>query len=157
MKKGVSITALTMYVVVLTVIIGIIVAFNVNILGDTNNFVKTTKMYEEYSKFNMFFLQALGENPTLEIISDDVILIYTSTSTSMVEYDSVNNVIRYTTTQNSIPICENVESVQFAEVGNTLRVNMELSVGEMSYSPRIVYYAVGGWAQWEKKVQHCYM
>ena len=147
MKKGVSITALTMYDVVLTVIIGIIVAFNVNILGDTNNFVKTTKMYEEYSKFNMFFLQALGENPTLEIISDDVILIYTSTSTSMVEYDSVNNVIRYTTTQNSIPICENVESVQFAEVGNTLRVNMELSVGEMSYSPRIVYYAVGGWAQ----------
>ena len=147
MKKGVSITALTMYVVVLTVIIGIIVAFNVNILGDTNNFVKTTKMYEEYSKFNMFFLQALGENPTLEVISDDVILIYTSTSTSMVEYDSVNNVIRYTTTQNSIPICENVKSVQFAEVGNTLRVNMELSVGEMSYSPRIVYYAVGGWAQ----------
>ena len=147
MKKGVSITALTMYVVVLTVIIGIIVAFNVNILGDTNNFVKTTKMYEEYSKFNMFFLQALGESPTLEVISDDVILIYTSTSTSMVEYDSVNDVIRYTTTQNSIPICENVESVQFAEVGNTLRVNMELSVGEMSYSPRIVYYAVGGWAQ----------
>lgn len=147
MKKGVSISALTMYVVVLTVIIGIIVAFNVNILADTSNFVKTTKMYEEYSKFNMFFLQALGESPTLEVISDDVILIYTSTSTSMVEYDSVNDVIRYTTAQNSVPICENVESVQFAEVGNTLRVNMHFSVGEMSYSPRIVYYAVGGWAQ----------
>lgn len=147
MKKGLSITVLTMYVIVLTVIIGIIVAFNVNILSHTNDFVKGTKMYEQYSKFNMFFLQALGESPILEVISDDVLLIYTSKSTSMIEFDGVNNVIRYTTAQNSIPICENVESIQFAEVGNTLRVNMNFSVGEISYSPRVVYYAVGGWAQ----------
>ena len=95
----------------------------------------------------MFFLQALGESPTLEVVSEDIVLIYTSESTSMVEFDEVNNIIRYTTAQSSVPICKNVESVEFTEVGNTLRVNIEFSVGEMSYTPRVVYYAVGGWAQ----------
>lgn len=147
MKRGISISALTIYIVALTVIIGIIVSFNINILASTNSFVKTTKMYEQYSKFNMFFLQALGDSPTLEVISDDVILIYTDISTSMVEFDSVNNVIRYITSQKSIPICENVESIQFAEVGNTLKVSMQLEVGETIYSPRNVYYAVGGWVR----------
>lgn len=147
MKKGISITSLTMYVLVLTIIIGIIVAFNANVLGDSNDFVKSTKMYEQYSKFNMFFLQALGENPTIQIINDDLIVIYTSQGSSMIEFDSINHVIKYTTVGNTINICEFVNTIRFREIGNTLRVDITLVIGDLEYRPQSVNYAVGGWAE----------
>ncbi len=147
MKKGVSITSLTMYVLVLTIIIGIIAAFNANILGDSNNFVKTTKMFEQYTKFNMFFLEVLGENPTVQIISDGLVVIYTSSGSSMFEYDSTNKVIKYTSVDGTITACEYVDTLQFRAVGNTLRTNIRLAIGEVVYQPQIVMYAVGGWAE----------
>lgn len=147
MKKGVSITALTMYVLVLTIIIGVIAVFNINVLGNTNDFVRTSKMFEQYTKFNMFFLELLEDNQTVEIVSDGVIVIYTSTGSSMIEYDSINKEIKYTTFSNTITICEFVDSFSAVAVGNTLRIDMSLSVGDVTYHPQIVYYAVGGWVQ----------
>lgn len=147
MKKGVSITALTMYVAVLTIILGVIAVFNINILADTNNFVSSTKMYEQYSKFNMFFLELLGENPTIEVISEEVVLIYTSKGSTMVDYDSTSGIVRYTTTDKSIVICEYVDEFAFAQAGNMLNLEISFRIGDVAYTPQLVGYAVGGWAQ----------
>lgn len=147
MKKGISMTALTMYVVVLTIIIGVIVGFNANILGDVNDFVKSTKMYEQYSKFNMFFLEILGENPTIEYISEDIIVVYTSRGSSMIEYDNVNGIVNYVTPSKTITIGEYINEFEFTVVDNTLVLDMSFNIDDVSYIPEDVAYCVGGWVE----------
>lgn len=145
MKKGVSITSLAMYIVVLTMVIGIIVAFNVNILDDSDRFVKASKLYEQYTKFNMFFLEVLGESPTVRVIDDNTIAIHSGADIGMFEYSSANREITYAKGTDIIVVAQHVEDIIYDEVDNTLKVSMTFKLGDSIYQPQDVYYAIGGW------------
>ncbi|MBE5821858.1 MAG: hypothetical protein E7311_04640 [Clostridiales bacterium] len=62
MKKGVSIITLAVYIIGFLAIIGILIAFNVNVLNKTNDFVAKNTLNTEYIKFNMFFTALIKEN-----------------------------------------------------------------------------------------------
>lgn len=66
MKKGVSIIGLAIYIIGFILIIGIMIAFNINVFSKTNDFVAKNALNTEYIKFNMFFTTLTKDNSWIE-------------------------------------------------------------------------------------------
>ena len=60
-KKGITLTALTIYVIVFMLVIGIVATLTSYFYNNVINFDETTRSYAEINKFNMFFLQDIKE------------------------------------------------------------------------------------------------
>lgn len=80
MKKGISIISLGIYVTIFLTIIGILIAFNVNVFSKVNDFVIKNKLNYEYIKFNKFITILAKENNYIEEITDgsgNIIIFFT--------------------------------------------------------------------------------
>ena len=71
MKKGISIIALTIYIIGFIAIIGILVSFNINVFQKSNEFIGKNKLNSEYIKFDMFLVNLIKNNNYIEVEIDE--------------------------------------------------------------------------------------
>lgn len=60
-QKGITLTALTIYVIIFILVIGIVATITSFFYNNVISFDETTKSYSEINKFNMYFLQDIKE------------------------------------------------------------------------------------------------
>lgn len=130
-NRGVTTTSLIIYVIALSIVIGIIASitsfFYTNVMNLEDN-------KEELTKFNMYFLQEV-KNADNEIFSH---------TTNSITFSSGNT---FTFADNSIylnhsKICENIRNLQFSveEINNKIIINVLITIGEnMEYTKTTKY------------------
>jgi hypothetical protein len=118
-QKGITLMALTIYVVIFTIVIGIVSTLTSYFYKNIMHFDETTKSYSEINKFNMYFLQDIKENGTVvaNLINDNNeenyigITLYNSNNyeTYIYEFKAEDNAIY----RNGNIICKNIKLAQF--------------------------------------------
>lgn len=115
-KKGITLIALTIYVIAFSIIIGIIATLTSYFYNNVINFDETTKSYAEINKFNMYFLQDIKEDGVsiTNFLEDENkekigITLYNSKSYETNIYKFENNAIY----RNGNLICKNINSLKF--------------------------------------------
>lgn len=137
-NKGITLTALVIYMTVATIVIGIMAMATSSFVSNMQ-LVKNQEQYViEYNKFNMLFIQDVKDNKTAEITSNNTSIIFEDGT--RYQYNQSNNSIY----RNSIKIAENIQSVAFTSqtyaVNNIDKqiVKVDISIGE-SYHDSIEY------------------
>lgn len=137
-QKGITLTALTIYVIVFTLVIGIVATLTSYFYNNVMNFDETTKSYLEINKFNMFFLQDIKEDGiTIQnFIEEDSkqigITLYNSNTYETNIYKFENNAIY----RNGILISKNIKNVEFRiddENDDLILINIETK-GAVGYT-----------------------
>lgn len=115
-KKGITLVALTIYVIAFSIIIGIIATITSYFYNNVINFDETTKSYAEINKFNMYFLQDIKEEGVTitNFLEDEKkdkigITLYNSEKYETNIYKFENNAIY----RNGNLICKNINSLKF--------------------------------------------
>ena len=139
-EKGITLTALAIYVIVFLFIIGIVSTITSYFYNNFINFDETTKSYAEINKFNMFFLQDIKKKEVAinNIIETDGkkngIELYDSNKYETITYNFKNNSIY----RNGILICKNIEDMQFSIEENIISVFIQTQ-GTAGYTKTINY------------------
>lgn len=122
-QKGITLTALTIYVIVFMLVIGIVATLTSYFYKNVMNFDETTKSYSEINKFNMYFLQDIKEKGVTiqNFIDDDEITLYNSNTYETNVYKFKNNAIY----RNGNIICKNINSIKFNINKNILNILIE--------------------------------
>lgn len=117
-QKGITLMALTIYIIIFTLVIGVVARLTSYFYKNVMNFDETTKSYAEINKFNMYFLQDMKNEGTeiSNFIEDDDnkyigITLYNSNNyeTNVYKFEKENNAIY----RNGNLICKNINAVQF--------------------------------------------
>lgn len=115
-QKGITLTALTIYVIVFMIVIGIVATLTSYFYKNVMNFDETTKSYSEINKFNMYFLKDIKEKGVTiqNFIEDDEnnkigITLYNSNNYTTNVYKFENKAIY----RNGTIICKNINSIKF--------------------------------------------
>ena len=115
-QKGITLTALTVYVIVFMLVIGIVATLTSYFYNNVINFDETTKSYAEINKFNMYFLQDIKEKGVViqnfieEENGDKIgITLYNSNTYETNIYKFENNSIY----RNGTLVCRNIKDVKF--------------------------------------------
>lgn len=136
-QKGITLTALTIYVIVFMLVIGIVATLTSYFYKNVMNFDETTKSYSEINKFNMYFLQDIKEKGVTiqNFIDNDEITLYNSNTYETNVYKFKNNAIY----RNGNIICKNINSIKFNINKNILNILIETqgtagTIKTMSYA-----------------------
>lgn len=127
-QKGITLTALTIYVIVFMLVIGIVATLTSFFYKNVMNFDETTKSYSEINKFNMYFLQDIKEKGvTIQSFIEDEeskksgITLYNSNNYETNVYKFENKAIY----RNGKVICKNINSLEFKISDKSLDVLIE--------------------------------
>lgn len=145
-RKGINLISLIMYVLVLTVLIGIIAVFNANIVDNSEKFVYTSRVYEQYCKFNMFFLETLSDTSSVELLSSTSMQLKNSSNNVIgtYTYNANTDTITYTYGANiTIDICKYVSKLKYVPNGQTLEAELEFQINDIKFEPLDIVYAIG--------------
>lgn len=136
-EKGVTLTALAIYIAVSTVVIsamGLLSSYFYNNM----ELIKTDSTYVvEYNKFNMFFVQDVKSNTTAEVTTDSI----TFEDGTKYQYKD-ENIYR-----NDKEIATNIKSAVFSQetyevegtIKNIITVNLNIGEEDKSYVKQIEY------------------
>lgn len=104
-QKGVTLVSLVVYVVVMTMVIGVMSSIITNFYNNTDTVQGNVGEIVEFNKFNNYFLKEVKTtNNKVDTVSENYILFSSGNSFSI-----SNNSIYY----NDIKICKEVQSIQF--------------------------------------------
>lgn len=145
-RKGINLISLIMYVLILTVLIGIIAVFNANIVDNSEKFVYTSRVYEQYCKFNMFFLETLSDASSVELLSSTSMQLKNSSNNviGIYTYNANTDTITYTYGANiTIDICKYVSKLKYVPNGQTLEAELEFQINDIKFEPLDIVYAIG--------------
>lgn len=136
-EKGVTLTALVIYIAVSTVVIsamGLLSSYFYNNM----ELIKTDSTYVvEYNKFNMFFVQDVKSNTTAKVTTDSI------TFESGTKYQYKDGSIY----RNDKEIATNIKSAVFSQstyqvestIKNIITVNLNIGEEDKSYVKQIEY------------------
>ncbi len=140
-EKGITLTALVIYVIVFVFIIGIVSTVTSYFYNNVINFDETTKSYVEINKFNMYFLQDIKSNDVIFknfIKKDEVntgITLYNTKNFETVSYNFENNSIY----RNGILISKNIKNVKIEIEDNKVLSIFIQTEGTAGYAKTIKY------------------
>lgn len=110
MKKdnGVTMVSLVLYIVVMTIVLGVMSSIITNFYKNTNTLQGNTQDVVEFGKFNTYFLKEVktNNNKVDHISTDNSYILFTSGNSFSIS----NNALYY----NNIKICDKVQSLEFA-------------------------------------------
>lgn len=131
-ESGVTMTSLTVYVIVATIVIAILAFININFIKDTNSLNQGANVMNEYVKFYMFFIADLK--------SSDNILEYTE---SMVrfpnghtyEIEKLEGKEIYDVYRDSVRICGGFSdiNISYDYTDRMIEVGMKLEKGATTF------------------------
>ncbi|MFA7157219.1 MAG: hypothetical protein WC123_05970 [Bacilli bacterium] len=145
-KKGISLISLIMYVLILTILIGIIAVFNANIVDNSEKFVYTSRVYEQYCKFNMFFLETLSETSSVELLSSTSMQLKNASNNVIgtYTYNANTDTIIYTYgTNTTIDVGKYVSKLKYIPNGQTIEAELEFQINDINFKPLDIVYAIG--------------
>ena len=136
-EKGVTLTALVIYVVVATVVIGALAIISSYFYSNMGYVKDQTEYVSEYNKFNMFFIQDVKTNQKADVVTDTI------TFGDGTEYQYKEGKIY----RNNEEIATNIKNAMFSldtyVVKNTTKsvITVSLDIGEKdkSYKKAIEY------------------
>lgn len=117
-EKGITLVSLVVYVIVMTLVIGIISSIITNFYKNTDTVKGNVEEIVKFSKFNNYFLKEVKTvNNKVDTISANYILFTSGNSFSI-----SNNTIYY----NNIEICNEVQSMEISEGADETIVNVNI-------------------------------
>lgn len=144
-QKGITLTALTIYVIVFMLVIGIVATLTSYFYKNVMNFDETTKSYAEINKFNMFFLQDIKEKGVIiqnfiEVEDKKIgITLYNSNTYETNLYEFKNNAIY----RNGKLICNNIDSLEFGmDDSNNKIININIQTQGVAGYAKTMSYAI---------------
>ena len=142
-QKGVTLIALVIYVIVLTIVVSILAMISSFFFSNVN-FVKEQANYApEFNKFNMFFINDVKNNKTAQVQANQIIFEDGTTY----QYSAENKSIY----RNNVEVAKQVESLNFTtenyQVENTTKIliKVEISIGERENFNKTVQYVLKYW------------
>lgn len=141
-QKGITLMALTIYVIIFMLVIGIVSTITSYFYNNVMGFDETTKSYSEINKFNMYFLQDLKANAVISNFIKEGeenigITLYNPKNYETSVYKFEKNAIY----RNGVLICKNIKDVNFEikdETQNMLNVTIETE-GKASLVKKMTY------------------
>lgn len=139
-EKGITLTSLVIYVIVATIVIGIIAMFSSFFFSNMNLIADQDYYATEFNKFNMFFIEdvksnriaIIDENNTRITLEDGTVYRYSNEDKSIY--------------RNDVKITEKVEVAEFTsneiKVENTIKqtITVNMTIGKnKKYSKEIEY------------------
>ena len=136
-QRGITLTSLIIYIVLIFVIIVILARVSVYFTSNMSEISKESASISEIDKFNMFFLRDVKQaNNEIETVSVDGTSI-TFTNGTTYEYSKDNNVIYYENTADDkkIIIAEIIEDCKFLQSKENSKdiVTVEITISEKVY------------------------
>lgn len=125
-EKGITLLALTIYIVIFTIIIGIITTISTYFYGNIGEVTKSSKYISEFNKFVMFFSTDI-KNYNEAIVTDNTIKF-----NDEIIYKFENNAIY----RNEVIIAQNVQDCKFSLNKYTVNtvtkniINVNLKIGK---------------------------
>lgn len=117
-EKGITLVSLVVYVIVMTLVIGIISSIITNFYKNTDTVKGNVEEIVKFSKFNNYFLKEVKTvNNKVDTISANYILFTSGNSFSI-----SNNTIYY----NNIEICNEVQSMEISAGADETIVNVKI-------------------------------
>lgn len=118
-EKGITLVSLVVYVIVMTLVIGIMSTIITNFYKNTDTMQGNVEEVVKFSKFNNYFLKEVKtKDNKVDTISTNYILFTSGNSFSI-----SNNVIYY----NNIEICDEVQSMEITAGADETIVNVKIS------------------------------
>ncbi len=141
MRKGVSLASLIIYIIGLSTILGIVAAFNINIMDTSNEFVAISKINEQYTIFNMYFLKTIKNATQMTATSNTVTIDGTKTYT----YNSNDRTVLYSDgVNNNIVVCKYVDNLVFTNLSEGIvSVDITFKIKNTLYEPQNINFVVG--------------
>ncbi len=130
-EKGVSLSALMIYIIAMLIVMSIISVITSSFYNNINIITNETNSQKEYSRFNMFFTKEVNTEDTKIAKIDELnssYIIFTNKEEKH-QYTFKNNAIY----MNKIKICDNVKDCKFQmsnEDSNIKNITILLKIGE---------------------------
>lgn len=136
-EKGVTLTALVIYIAVATVVISAMALLSSYFYNNMELIKNDSSYVVEYNKFNMFFVQDVKSNKTANVTTDSI------TFEDGTEYQYRDGKIY----RNDKEIATNIKSAEFSQetyeadltIKNIIVVNLNIGEGDKSYVKQIEY------------------
>ena len=109
-EKGITLTSLILYIVVLLVVIATLSVISTHFYSNTSYITDMGKYIAEFNKFNMYFIEDVKNNSRLYSIVEDKIVFEDGTI-----YTYSNNSIY----RNKVEICKNIYNCSFSQIEET--------------------------------------
>lgn len=134
-EKGITLVSLIVYVIVMTIVIGIMSSIITNFYNNTDSLQGNVAEIVKYSKFNNYFLKEVKiKDNKVDTISTNYILFASGNSFSI-----SNNTIFY----NNIKICDGVKNMEIVKGENDNIINVKISFNNfektMNYKIEEIY------------------
>jgi len=120
-NKGVTLTILVIYMIVLVLTIGILANISGNFYKNKDYILNNGKYISEFNKFNMYFIEDVKNNSSIYSISNNEIIFADGT---VYTYKANPDKAIY---RNKVQICKNIEYCEFTnreEVVDTVTKNI---------------------------------
>ena len=142
-ENGITLTSLVVYVVVATIVIGIMSVVSSSFLSNMNLISDQDQYAVEFNKFNMFFVNDVKNNKTAQVQTNQIVFEDGTTY----QYSEANMTIY----RNNVEIAKQVQELNFTsenyQVENTTKtlINVQMSVGGAENFNKTVQYVLRYW------------
>ena len=142
-ENGITLTSLVVYVVVATIVIGIMSVISSSFLSNMNLISDQDQYAVEFNKFNMFFVNDVKNNKTAQVQTNQIVFEDGTTY----QYSEANMTIY----RNNVEIAKQVQELNFTsenyQVENTTKtlINVQMSVGGAENFNKTVQYVLRYW------------
>lgn len=113
-NKGVTLTILIIYIIALSIVIGVLTNISNNFYANTKYIMDNGKYISEFNKFNMYFIEDVKNNSNIYSITGNEIIFEDGT---IYTYKSNPDKAIY---RNNVKICRNIESCVFTKTEETV-------------------------------------
>lgn len=125
-EKGITLVSLVVYIVVMTIVIGVMSSIISNFYKNTDAVQGNVEEIVKFSKFNNYFLKEVKtKDNKVDSISTDYILFTSGNSFSISD-----NVIYY----NNLEICDEVKSMEITAGADETIINVKISFNNFNKS-----------------------
>ena len=108
-EKGITLLSLIIYVIVLTLVTAMLATISNMFFSNTKYITENGKYISEFNKFNMYFIEDVKKNKTIDTITNNEI-IFEDGTTYTYQGGEDNSIYR-----NKVKICTNISYCEFTK------------------------------------------
>lgn len=135
-NKGITLTSLIIYIIGMTIIVGIVATLTSVLQNNINEFGQNSEDIAQILNFNMYFLEDVKkENNKIVKINNELHQITFLTGNT---YTFSENSIYF----NNVKICENIKNVKFELSQNSNTVKVQIQTNSTPSYEKIIEYTI---------------
>lgn len=131
-NKGITLTSLIIYIIVLTTVIGTIAMITKHFKTNVSKTITSNNVSEQYARFTTYITSNLNSQKFQKVKIDNGVLNVFFNDNTINQYIYSNNEIYYQVTSNNIvskkiTLCTKVTSCKFSYENNVLKTNVVMN------------------------------